>query len=59
MKIEKGIILLKCPFCNSNPITYQEWTWVECSNINCEVQGPVRGTRIEALIAWNKRHKIT
>lgn len=46
--------LLPCPFCGG-PATTREWH-VWCDACNCDI---VRGTKAEAMAAWNRRSPAT
>ena len=56
--------LRPCPFCGGEaaiyePITTRFW-FVRCSNGDtCSTCGPDRGTRSEAIEAWNTRAAVT
>lgn len=50
--------LLKCPFCGCQAIVYKERNdvfYAECGNPDCDVFGPSRKTKQQAIDAWNKR----
>ena len=60
--------LKPCPFCGGDhvrqlvdgtrpqmPDRHVESFWVECSN--CDTEGPVCDTEVEAVERWNERHE--
>lgn len=48
--------LLPCPFCGSHDCTAGNWRGSELVSCqNCAAEGPVGGTRNEAVKAWNTR----
>ena len=54
---KKSYLLIPCPFCGSRaePDFYKDINTIRCSNENCDAQGPMRKTDINAIKAWNRR----
>lgn len=58
----KNPYLAPCPFCASQSVAqatntfgdvYPAWYFVECENIKCRAQGPLRRSARYAVKAWN------
>lgn len=45
--------LKPCPFCGSNNLIVDGFTWVHCKN--CRTDGPLFNDRKKAIKAWNTR----
>lgn len=66
MRTKEVIKVIKaCPFCNGDKhhvgynvhqFTSRTWHYVVCDN--CGAEGPIAGTRFEAIELWNTREEI-
>ena len=53
---EERARIKNCPFCASGAkiSEFAGWFFVMCKDGNCRANGPTKGTRDEAIEAWNR-----